>query len=306
MKAAICTRYGAPEVLQIREIPRPVCDDQQILVKIVATAVNSGDVRVRALKTTGFLKLVMRLVLGFSKPRKAVLGNVFAGVVSEVGKDVKQYKTGEKVFGMTGFGFGTYAEYIALSAKSIVVPMPANATFEEAAALPFGWQTAIYFLQKAGIEILKNSKVFIYGATGSVGIAAVQLARHYNAAVTAVCSTAGRGMVQALDVSDIICYDEEDFTKTTGQFDIVFDAVGKTSKRQCRHLLKAGGNYVTVGGLAVAAEKKEQLEFVRQLFEQGKGVAAIDKVYDFNDIVEAHRYVDTGRKKGNVVLRMNA
>ncbi|MGC4232428.1 MAG: alcohol dehydrogenase catalytic domain-containing protein, partial [Niabella sp.] len=148
MKAVICTRYGAPDVLQIREVPKPVCGDQQIVVKIVATAVNSGDVRVRALKTTGFLKLVMRFVLGFSKPRKAILGTVFAGVVSEVGKDAKQYKVGEKVFGVTGFGFGTYTEYIALSENAIMTLMPANASFEEAAALPFGWHTAIYFLKK--------------------------------------------------------------------------------------------------------------------------------------------------------------
>lgn len=306
MKAVICTRYGAPDVLQIREVPKPVCGDRQIIVKIVATAVNSGDVRVRALKTTGFLKLVMRFVLGFSKPRKAILGTVFAGVVSEVGKDAKQYKVGEKVFGATGFGFGTYAQYIALSEKAIMAPMPSNASFEEAAALPFGWQTAIYFLQKAGIEILKNSKVLIYGATGSVGTAAVQLARHYNATVTAVCSAAGKELVLELGIAAIICYDKEDFTKTAEKFDIVFDAVGKTSKRQCRHLLKPGGQYVTVGGLSVAAEKAEQLESVRSLFEQEKCLAVIDKVYDLDDIVEAHRYVDMGRKKGNVVVRVNA
>ncbi|MGC4232476.1 MAG: NAD(P)-dependent alcohol dehydrogenase, partial [Niabella sp.] len=175
----------------------------------------------------------------------------------------------------------------------------------EAAALPFGWHTAIYFLKKGGIGTFKNPRVLIYGATGSVGTAAVQLARNYNATVTAVCSAAGKELVWVLGAAAIICYGKEDFTKTAERFDVVFDAVGKTSKRQCRHLLKAGGKYVTVGGLAIAAEKKEQLELVCKLFEQGKCVAVIDKIYNFDNIIEAHRYVDTGSKKGNVVVRVN-
>ena len=192
MKAVICTRYGSPDVLQIKDVAKPNPKDNQFRVKILATAVNSGDVRVRGLAVKGFMKVVMRMVLGISKPRKPILGTVFAGVVEKMGSNVNSFKVGDEVFGMTGFKFGTYAEYLILDEKSYVILKPHNASFGEAAALPFGGQTAIYFLEKAKISEKTNPKVLIYGATGSVGLAAIQIAAIYNADITAICSSEGR------------------------------------------------------------------------------------------------------------------
>jgi NADPH:quinone reductase-like Zn-dependent oxidoreductase len=304
MKAAVCKKYGPPEVLQLEEVAMPACTDNDILVRIMATTVNSGDVRVRGLVVNVFLKIMMRLVLGFSKPRRPILGTVYAGIVTETGKNISRFKKGDKVFGITGFRFGTYAEYISVEDKSIIAKMPFNADFEETASLPFGWHTAIYFLKKTGIEKRKRQKLLIYGATGSVGTAAVQLAQYYGAQVTVVCSTRGTTLMKRLGVENIIYYDCQDFTQTTQRFDIIFDAVGKVSKAVCKHLLNKGGCFVTVGGLTVASANVGQLHFIRELFERGKCRAIVDKTYPLSDIVEAHRYVDTGRKKGNVVIRM--
>jgi len=247
---------------------------------------------------------MMRFVLGFNKPRKPILGVVFSGVVEQTGKNVKGFQIGDEVYGLTGFKFGAHAEYVALSDKSIMVPKPANATFEEAAAILFGGQSAVYFLEKAKISELTNPKILIYGATGSVGTAVIQIAKYYNAQITAVCGEKGQALVKELGIDDIILYDKEDFTQRREKFDIVFDAVGKTSKKQCAALLSKNGRYVTVGGLDVAAERKEQLNLLCTLFEAGKYNATIDKIYTIDEAVEAHKYVDTGRKKGNVVLKI--
>jgi NADPH:quinone reductase-like Zn-dependent oxidoreductase len=305
MKAAICTKYGTPEVLRIDRVEKPVPEDNEILVKIMASAVNSGDVRVRGLAVEGFLKIVMRFVLGFSGPRKPILGTVFSGIIEETGKNAKNFKIGDEVFGITGFRFGTHAEYITLPGKSIVTKKPFNATFEEAAAILFGGHSAIYFLEKLKIATRTSPKVLIYGATGAVGTAALQIARHYHAEVTAVCGENGQNLAKTLGADHIILYNKEDFTKTPDRFDIIFDAVGKTSKKQCAHLLNPGGEYKSVEGLDVAVDKIEQLELLRTLFENGKYQATIDRIYSIDEIVEAHRYVDTGRKKGNVVLKIN-
>lgn len=195
MKAIKCTQYGSPEVLQIQEVSKPIPKGSQILVKIVATSVNSGDVRVRSLDVKGFLKVIMRLVLGISKPRKPILGTVFSGVVETVGDKVSKFKAGDKVFGMTGFNFGTYAEYIAVNQNSNVIEMPDTASFEEAAAIIFGGHTSIYFLDKTKIAEKPNKKILIIGATGSVGTAAIQIAKHHNADITAVCSSEGQKLV---------------------------------------------------------------------------------------------------------------
>jgi NADPH:quinone reductase-like Zn-dependent oxidoreductase len=251
------------------------------------------------------MKIIMRFVLGFTKPRKPILGTVFSGIVVQIGKEVKGFKIGDEVFGSTGFKFGTYAEYITLSEKDNVILKPKNASFEEAAAIPFGGQTALYFLQKAKITKKINPKVLIYGATGAVGTAAIQIVKYYNGEITAVCSTRGKNMLEDLGITNIILYDKEDFTKFSSKFDIIFDAVGKTSKKQCLHLLDNGGIYKTVESLEIATETKGQLEFLCNLFESGKYNVAIDKIYPLTEIVEAHRYVDTGRKKGNVILRVS-
>jgi NADPH:quinone reductase-like Zn-dependent oxidoreductase len=305
MKAVICTKYGGPEVLKVEQIKKPIPRENEVLIKIKASAVNSGDVRTRSLGVSGFLKVIMRIVLGFKKPRKPVLGVVFSGIVEEIGKKVTNFKNGDEVFGVTGFKFGTHAEYIVLSSKSIIVPKPVNAAFEEAAAIPFGGHTAIYFLETAKIDSKSNLNLLIYGATGAVGTAAIQLAKFHNVNVTAVCSEGGENLVKELGADSVVLYDKEDFSQLKEEFDVVFDAVGKVSKKQCIHLLKKGGRFVTVGGLDVAAERKEQLELLKRLFEEGKYKAVIDRVYSIDEIVEAHRYVDTGRKKGNVVLTIS-
>ncbi len=302
MKAAVCPAYGPPEVLKITELPKPVLRPNEVLIKIMATAVNSGDVRTRGLAVKGVLKLVMRLVLGIRKPRKQVLGVVLSGVVEQVGQDVKNFQPKDEVMGSTGMKFGCNAEYIALHENGLVVPKPKNASFEEAAAIIFGGMSAIYFLKKAGIASKPAQKVLIYGATGSVGVAAVEIARHHKAQVTAVCSAQGVELVKKLGADAIIIYTEQDFTKLDQQFDIVFDAVGKTSKKQCKPLLAKNGKFVTVGGLDVAKETKEQLTQLQQLYENGEIHAHIDRSYTLDDIAEAHCYVDTGKKKGNVVV----
>lgn len=304
MKAVICTKYGIPEVLQIQEVDKPVPKNNEVLVKIIATAVNSGDTRVRGLAVEGFKKIIMRLVLGFSKPRKPILGTVYSGIVEDVGNKVLKFKKGDKVFGMTGFNFGTYAEYITIKEKDNISLMPVNATYEEAVSLIFGGQTAIYFIEKVKLSEKKSPKVLIIGATGSVGSAAIQIAKYYGADVTAVCSSSGKTFIESLEVSKVIYYDKEDFLKQPDKYDFVFDAVGKTNKKKFQKLLKENGIYKTVGSLEYAGESQTQLEFLKMLFENGKLKACIDRTYSFDKIVEAHEYVDTGRKKGNVILKV--
>ncbi|GAB4453488.1 MAG: hypothetical protein Fur0028_08950 [Bacteroidales bacterium] len=203
MKAAICTKYGSPEVIIIQDIPKPNPNKQQILVKIMATAVNSGDVHTRSLDAKGILKFLMRIVLGWSKPRKPVLGTVFSGIVESVGSHVSEFRVGDKIFGMKGFQFGTHAEYIVVSEKSNVLPMPTKASSEEAAAIIFGGQTAIHYLHKAKISQRHKPKVMILGATGSVGVAALQIAKYYKAEVTAVCSSKGELLLKQLGADSI-------------------------------------------------------------------------------------------------------
>ncbi|MCC5938670.1 MAG: NAD(P)-dependent alcohol dehydrogenase [Lunatimonas sp.] len=302
MKAVICTRYGGPEVLQLADVPKPEAKKDEILVKINATAVNSGDVRVRGLAVEGIMKVVMRLVLGISKPRKPILGTVFSGIVESTGRDVANFKPGDEVFGMTGFQFGTYAEYITVKAKGNVLSKPSNASFEEAAALPFGGQTAIYFLEKAKLAEKVAPEILVYGATGSVGTAAVQLARHLGARVTAVCSSQGMDLATRLGAHRVVTYDTEDMSQSMPTFDVVFDAVGKAHKPSYKRLLKAGGLYLSVAGLDYASENIAQLELLKELFEHHGYDATIDRTYPMTEIVAAHRYVDSGRKKGNVIL----
>ena len=305
MKAVICPAYGPPDVLTIREVPKPSPKKNQVLVKVMASPVNSGDVRIRGLRVEGFMRIVMRFALGFTKPRQPILGLVFAGVVEEVGEAVTRFKVGDEVYGSTGFKQGCHAEYVCVSEKKVITTKPANASFAEAAALPFGGQTAIYFLRKGNIESIEHPKVLVYGATGAVGTAAVQIARHYGATVTAVCSSRGKELTQSLGADHIILYDQEDFTQVPDTFDIILDAVGKTSKKQCRHLLTPKGKFLSVESTDIAAERTEYLDFLRKLYQDHQYQASIDKIYPMEKAVEAHTHVDSGRKKGNVVLAMN-
>jgi NADPH:quinone reductase-like Zn-dependent oxidoreductase len=304
MKAIICTKYGSPELLEVQEVEKPIPKDEELLIRVISTAVNSGDVRVRGLVVEGFMKLVMQVILGFSKPKKPILGTVFSGTVESIGKNVVSFKSGDRVFGMTGFQFGTYAEYLTIGEKSVVTSMPQNASFEEAVSLIFGGQTALYFLEKAKIQERKNPKVLIIGSTGAVGTSAVQIAKSYGGLVSAVCSSRGENLMKELGISNLFLYDKEDFMQTNQRYDIIFDAVGKYDKKKIKTLLNTGGIFKSVEGLDVASETKEQLLFLKKLYEAGKLKAVIDKTYSFEEVVEAHRYVDSGRKKGNVVLKV--
>lgn len=304
MKAVICPTYGPPEVLQISTVPKPTPKPNEILVQVMASPVNTADTRIRGLAVEGFMKFVMRIVLGFKGPRQKVLGTIFSGTVAQVGDQVKRFQEGDEVFGSTGFKLRTNAEYVCLKENGVISLKPANASFEEAAALPFGGQTAIHFLEKAKIKEKENPAVLIYGATGAVGCASIQIAKYYEAEVTAVCSTRGASLAKELGADHIILYDQEDFTGRPEKFDIIFDAVGKTGKKACRPLLKPDGRFITVEGMDVAAENTQQLNLLRKLFEAGQYQAVIDKVYPMQEVVAAHTYVDTGRKKGNVVLNI--
>lgn len=306
MKAVICTKYGLPEVLKVVELDKPIAKDKEVLVKIMATAVNSGDVRVRGLAVSGLQRVMIRFVIGFNKPRKQVLGTVLSGIVESVGSTVTKFKVGDEVYAMTGFKFGTYAEYVTLNEDSPIALKPSNASFEEAAAIPFGGSTAMYFLNKAKIGQKSNQTVLIYGATGAVGVAAVQIAKYYGATVTAMCSEEGEAVVKSIGADKIIFYTKEDFTKNEDRYDIIFDAVGKKTKKECANSLEKDGVYVSVAGFDIASETREQLEFLKKLFEEKKYQAVIDKIFSLNELVEAHRYVDSGRKKGNVVIKVTS
>jgi NADPH:quinone reductase-like Zn-dependent oxidoreductase len=302
MKAFVCTTYGPPEVLELRTLEQPTPKTDEFLVRVKATAVNSGDVRVRGLVVEGALKIIMRLVLGWNKPRKPILGTVLSGEIVEVGAAVKKFSRGDEVMAMTGFKFGTFAEYVLLNEKSIVGLKPKNATHEEAAAIIFGGSTAIHFLEKSKINTIQNPKVLIYGASGAVGTSAIQIAKHFGAEVTAVCSGTNHDLVSRLGASHVLDYTNSDWLSQAEKYDLVFDAVGKISYKMSRSILKPKGKFLTVGGLDVASETVQQLDLLRQLFENKQLDAVVDRVYRFDELVEAHRYVDSGKKKGNVVV----
>ena len=304
MKAVIAEKYGPPEVLKIVEIEKPVPKSGEVLVKIKASAVNAADVRTRALNAPSYIKPIMRLVLGLNRPKKP-LGVVFSGVVEAVGSDVQRFKPGDEVYAQTGFTYGGNAEYIVFGENKAIALKPKKATFEEAAAIPFGGGTAIYFLDKAGIKSARGKAALIYGATGAVGTAATQIAKHYGAIVTAVCGPDGVELVKSLGADHVIVYTEEDFTKNGQKYDIIFETVGKRSKKECLASLAQNGKFVTTGALDVAKETKEQLEFLAELFDNDEYNAVIDKTYPLEAIVEAHRYVDQGKKLGNVVITIN-
>jgi NADPH:quinone reductase-like Zn-dependent oxidoreductase len=230
---------------------------------------------------------------------------VLAGVVETVGSGVQRFKAGDEIYAQTGFKMGGYAEYVAMGADKPIALKPSKATFEQAAAIPFGGTTALYFLQKAGIEASQGKKVLVYGASGAVGTAAVQIAKHFGAEVTAVCSEDGAELAKSLGAGQVIIYTQDDFTQNGQQYQIIFDAVGKKTKKDCVGSLAPGGRYVTVGSLDVASETKEQLDLLRELYDKGEYRAVIDKTYPLEDIVAAHRYVDQGKKKGNVVVTVS-
>jgi NADPH:quinone reductase-like Zn-dependent oxidoreductase len=306
MKAIVCSKYGPPEVLQLREVKKPVPKANEVLVKIVAAPVTAMDFRIRGLNVPldGFAgkiaRIMMRFKFGLTKPRKPILGGYMAGEIETLGKDAKRFRKGDQVYARTGRRFGAYAEYTCLPEDDVIVLKPSNINYEEAAAVPYGGANALYFLRKG--EIRSGQKVLIYGASGAIGTSAVQLAKYFGAEVTGVCSTTNLELVKSLGADRVIDYTKEDFSKNNELFDLIFDAVGKISFSKSKKSLGANGKYVSVFASGISEIRTEDLILLKELVEAGKIKPVIDRYYPLEQIAEAHRYVETGHKKGNVII----
>jgi NADPH:quinone reductase-like Zn-dependent oxidoreductase len=333
MKAIVYTKYGSPDVLQIKEIEKPVPKNNEVLIKIHAATVNRTD--------CGFRKPEYRLIIGFVngffKPKRKILGNEFAGEVEAAGRDVTLFKKGDKVFGLTGGNFGAHAEYICLPEEAAITSKPVNMNYEEAAAVCDGLMLAYNYIRKINFKNDpampgSRTKILIYGASGSIGTAAVQLAVYFGAEVTAVCNTKNLELVKSFGAGEVIDYTKYDFTKNGQTYDVIFDAVGKSSFFRCKKILKKGGIYFSsdLGFLAqvpflalwtsvfgslpsgrkvlfpIPKESRKDMEFFKELIEAGKYKAVIDRKYPLEQIAEAYRYVETEQKTGNVVITLAA
>jgi NADPH:quinone reductase-like Zn-dependent oxidoreductase len=304
MRAVVCTRYGPPEVLQLKEVPKPIPRSNEVCIKVFATAVTASDCIVRAFIVPTRLKLPMAAVLGFKKPRNPILGLVLAGEVESAGRDVRRFKPGSAVYAFTAFRFGAYAEYKCLPENAILALKPSNLNYEEAAAVPYGGLLALHFLKKANIET--RHRVLVYGASGAIGASAVQLAKYFGAEVTGVCSAANLDLVRSLGADSVIDYTKEDFTQNGERYDLIFNAAGKRKATlQTEGSLNPDGIHITVDDGSPRL-RADDLLFLTGLVEAGTLRAVIDRRYPLDQIVDAHRYVDQGHKKGNVVIAVRA
>ena len=317
MKASVNTKYGSPDILQLKEVEKPTPKDHEVLIKVHATTVNRTD--------TGLLGaeyFLVRLYWGLFKPKKTVLGSEFAGEIVAVGKAVKSFKIGDPVFGLSAENFGAHAQYLCLPEKGSLALKPTNMTYQQAAAICEGAYLALNYYKAVNLQA--GHKILINGTTGSIGSAGVQLAKYFGAEITAVANTKNLDLVKSLGADKVIDYTKEDFTKWAGSYDFIFDAVGKSSFLKSKHLLKKGGIYFSTElgyayanpifallGLKMDGKKvifpipkddKEQVVFFKKIIEEGHYRAIIDKIYPFEQIVEAYKYVMTGEKTGNVVI----
>lgn len=300
MKAIVATKYGGPEVLQLQEVQKPTPKANEILIKVRATTVSAGDFRMRSFTVPPAFWIPARIALGLTKPKQPIYGMELAGEVEAVGKNVTRFKPGDQVFASTlTEKFGAYAEYKSFPEQGMVAIKPANITYEEAAALPVGATTALRLLRKGNIQ--RGQKVLIYGASGSVGSYAIQLAKYFGAEVTGVCSTSSVDMVKSLGADHVIDYTKEDFSSRTERYDVIYDVIAKFPKSQYSKVLAPNGTFITMAKLETK-ENMDNLVFIKQRIEAGEVKAFIDRCYPLEQMVEAHRYVDTGHKKGNVVI----
>ena len=322
MKVIKCTKYGLPEVLKIVNVDKPIPKDNEVLIKNYATTVTVADCRVRGFEVPASFWLPAKFALGFSKPKQSILGNELSGVIEVVGKNVKKFKVGDEVFAFTGHRFGAYAEFCCLDENDNIAVKPQKLSFEQSAALSFGGLTALHFLRKSNIK--EGESILIYGASGSVGAYAVQLAKYFGVTVTGICSTGNQELVKKLGADTVIDYTKTDLSEINEKFDLVFDAVGKADISKSIRLIKPNGRYIhiattpateikirlkllntkikLIGGAYTATV--EDLNFIRKLADEAFITPVIDRQFDFNEMVSAHEYVDKGHKKGNVVIRI--
>ncbi len=322
MKAVVYERYGPPDVLQLKEVENPTPKNHEVLIKTHATTVTSADWRVRSLNVPVGFGFMSRLVFGISGPRQPILGTEIAGEIESVGKDVSKFKVGDQVFAFSDTGMGCHAEYKCMPEDGAIAFKPPNLSYDEAAALSFGGTTALHFFRRGNLR--SEDRVLVNGASGAVGTAAVQLAKHFGVDVTGVCSTANVELVRSLGASHVIDYTKEDFTQNGEAYDVIVDTAGTAPYSRSKASLKEGGRLLLVlGGLpdilqipwvsmtsskkviaGPAAGRGEDLRFLAGLAEAGEFKPVIDRRYPFEQIADAHRYVDTGRKKGNVIITL--